>query len=256
MGGSILSGILKSKLYQENQILLYDVNKETINFWEEKGLGFSNNVKELVESVEMVLVAIKPQMFEKLKEFTYDNKDLIVISIAAGKTIDDLKEIFGDKLFIRVMPNTPALISSGATAISRSENISDEVFEKVKRIFASIGCVEEIKDDQMNEIIPANGSMPAYLYYFAKGFIDDAIKRGIDSDVAKTLVSNAIIGSAKMILESNKTIEQLIIDVCSPGGATLKGLEVFDKYQLNQIISDTCEATINRAYELSKAKSF
>lgn len=256
MGGSILSGILKSKIYLENQILLYDVNQETINYWKEKGLYFSNNVKELVESVEMVLVAIKPQMFERLKEYRYDNPELVVISIAAGKTIDDLKEIFGDKLFIRVMPNTPALINAGATAISRSENISDEIFEKVKRIFSSIGCVEEIKDNQMNEIIPVNGSMPAFLYYFAKAFIDDAVNRGIDKDVAKTLASNAIIGSAKMILESDKSIEQLIIDVCSPGGATLKGLEIFDKYDLNKIIKETGDATINRAYELSKVKHF
>ena len=256
MGGSILSGILKSKVYQEDQILLYDVNQETINFWKEKGLSFSDNVKELVESVEMVLVAIKPQMFETLKEYKYDNQDLVVISIAAGKTIEDLKEIFGDKKFIRVMPNTPALIGCGATAISRTLDINDEIFSKVKNIFASIGCVKEISDDQMNEIIPVNGSMPAYLYYFAKCFIDDAVNRGIDKDVAKELASYAIIGSANMILYSGKPVEQLIVDVCSPGGATLKGLEVFDKYDLNSIIKETADETIKRAYELSKVKSF
>ena len=108
----------------------------------------------------------------------------------------------------------------------------------------------------MNEIIPVNGSMPAFLYYFAKAFIDDSVNRGINYEVSKKLAAEAIIGSAKMILETDKSIEQLIKDVCSPGGATLKGLEVFDNNNLNKIISDTSEACIKRAYELSKVKSF
>lgn len=256
MGGSILEGILKSSIYGKKDILLYDVNNDTINLWKNRGLSFATNLKELVDNVEMVLIAIKPQMFETLKEYQYSNDNLVVISIAAGKTISDLKEIFGDKKFIRVMPNTPALIGAGATAIARGDNVGEEEFLNVKNIFTSIGIVEEIKETQMNEIIPVNGSMPAYLYYFAKAFIEDAVNRGIDFEVAKKLASNAIIGSAKMILETNKSIDELIVDVCSPGGATLKGLEVFDKEKLNEIIYKASDECIKRAYELSKVKKF
>ena len=133
-----------------------------------------------------------------------------------------------------------------------TDNIDDETFKTVKNIFSSIGIVEEIDDEKMNEIIPVNGSMPAYLYYFAKAFIENAVEEGIDYEVAKKLASYAIIGSAKMILETDKSIDQLIKDVCSPKGATLEGLKVFDDNKVNEIIKKASKACIQRAYELSK----
>ena len=252
MGGSILSGILKSGIYNEKEILLFDTNQEIIDFWTNKGIAFSSNEKELFSNVEMALIAIKPQMFSFLKKYSYEDLNMVIISIAAGKTIKDLQDIFGNQKFIRVMPNTPALIGLGASAISRTDNIDDVTFETVKTIFSSIGIVEEIEDGKMNEIIPVNGSMPAYLYYFAKAFIENAVEEGIDYDVAKKLASYAIIGSAKMILETDKSIEELIKDVCSPKGATLEGLKVFDDNKVNDIIKKASKACIQRAYELSK----
>ena len=96
------------------------------------------------------------------------------------------------------------------TEIAKDKNVDDETFENVKKIFSSIGFVEEISEDKMNEIIPVNGSMPAYLYYFVQAFIEQAVKDGIDYEVAKKLACEAVIGSAKMILETDKSIDELI----------------------------------------------
>ena len=252
MGSSILFGIIRSNLYSKDEVLLYDVNEEVKNDLKSKGFKFSCNEQELVENVDTLLIAIKPQMFYKLKELNYSNLSLTVVSIAAGKTIFNLQEIFGNQKFIRVMPNTPALISCGATAIARGENVDEETFSKVKQIFASIGVVEEIKEDKMNEIIPINGSMPAYLYYFVQAFIEQGVKDGIDYEVAKKLACEAVIGSAKMILETDKSIDQLIKDVCSPGGATLEGLYVFENEKLKETIYKASIACVNKAYDLSK----
>ena len=115
--------------------------------------------------------------------------------------------------FIRVMPNTPSLISYGATAITKSENVLEETFKKAKNIFSSIGIVEEIDESLMNEIIPVNGSMPAFLYYFVEAYIEDAVSYGIPYESAKHLACEAVIGSAKMILEAGKPIDELINDV-------------------------------------------
>ena len=252
MGQSILSGIIKSSLYNKEDICLYDIDQVKVSKYKEQGFIFSNNEKELIENVEILLLAIKPQMLHVLKQYTYNINNLVVVSIIAGKTIDDLKEIFNDQIFIRVMPNTPALINYGASAISRPKNVDNETFKKVLDIFASIGVVEEIDDSLMNEIIPINGSMPAYIYYFIKSFIDVAVDNGIEYEVAKHLATSTIIGSCKMITESNKTIDELIKDVCSPKGATLEGLKVFEENQLDKIIKKTSKACIDRAYELSK----
>lgn len=252
MGSSILFGIIRSNLYSKDEVLLYDVNEEVKNDLKSKGFKFSCNEQELVENVDTLLIAIKPQMFYKLNELNYSNLSLTVVSIAAGKTIANLQEIFGNQKFIRVMPNTPALISSGATAIARGENVDEETFSKVKQIFASIGVVEEIKENKMNEIIPINGSMPAYLYYFIQAFIEQGVKDGIDYEVAKKLACEAVIGSAKMILETDKSIDQLIKDVCSPGGATLEGLYVFENEKFKETIYKASIACVNKAYDLSK----
>jgi pyrroline-5-carboxylate reductase len=104
----------------------------------------------------------------------------------------------------------------------------------------------------MNEIIPVNGSMPAFLYYFAKCFIDKAVKDGIDYETAKALCVQGIIGSAKMIEASDKSIDELIKDVCSPKGATLEGLRVLENNNVDEILEEVSDATIKRAYELSK----
>ena len=109
----------------------------------------------------------------------------------------------------------------------------------------------EFNLEKMNEIIPINGSMPAYLYYFVQAFIEQGVKDGIDYEVAKNLASQAIIGSAKMIKESGKDIDTLIKNVCSPKGATLEGLKVFEENNMKKIIEDASDATIKRAYELS-----
>ena len=150
------------------------------------------------------------------------------------------------------MPNTAALINEGSTAISRTSDVSDIKFNKAKEIFSSIGIVEEISDELMNEIIPVNGSMPAFLYFFAKAFIEKAVTDGIDYEVAKSLCVQGIIGSAKMISVTNKPIDELIKDVCSPKGATLEGLKILEDNNVDQILKETSSATTKRAYELSK----
>lgn len=252
MGSSILYGIIKSGLYKKEEILLYDVNEETKIKLTEESFTFSDSEQQLIDNIETLLIAIKPQMFKVLNELNTNNLNITVISIAAGKTIKNLQDIFGNQKFIRVMPNTPALISSGATAIARGENVDEETFSKVKQIFASIGVVEEIKEEKMNEIIPINGSMPAYLYYFVQAFIEQGVKEGIDYEVAKKLACEAVIGSAKMILETNKSIDELIKDVCSPGGATLEGLYVLENEKFKEIIYKSSIACVKRAYDLSE----
>ena len=250
MGSSILSGIIKSEIYQKEDILLFDVNEELKKKYSDLGYIFTDNEQSLIDNVEMLILAIKPQMFKDLNNLKINN-DLVVISIAAGKTIKDLEEIFGKQQFIRVMPNTPSLISYGATAITKSDNVLEETFNKAKNIFESIGIVEEIEETLMNEIIPVNGSMPAFLYYFVEAYIEDAVSYGIPYESAKHLACEAVIGSAKMILEAGKPIDELINDVCSPGGATLEGLRVLKENNFQEIIKKSNKACIKRAYELS-----
>ena len=250
MGNSILSGIIKSNIYNKKEILLYDVNEKIKEELCNQNFIFSESEEQLFNLCDMIIIAIKPQKFNELLKIKIEENTKIIISIAAGKTINELKSIFGNQQYIRVMPNTPAFISCSASAISKGDNVKDDVFEKVAQIFCSIGVVEEIPENKMNEIIPINGSMPAYLYYFVEVFINEAVNKGIRYDVAKSLACEAIIGSAKMILETNKDIKELINDVCSPGGTTIEGLKELEKNDFQEIIRKAYNACVNRAYEL------
>lgn len=252
MGGNILDGILKSSLYNKEELAIYDINPLVIEKYTKLGLKVCKSEVDLVDNVETLILAIKPQMLNTIKDIKFNNKNILIISVVAGKTVSDIKEIFGSDKIIRVMPNTPSFINEGATAIARSKNVTDNDILKAKEIFSQVGVVEEIPDNLMNEIIPVNGSMPAYLYYFVKCFVDKAVRNGIEEATAKRLACQSIIGSAKMILESGRDIDTLIKDVCSPKGATLEGLSVLKENNLEDIIDKASDATINRAYELSK----
>lgn len=252
MGGSILEGIISSNIFSKDDIYLYDTNIDIKTKYINRGFNIATDEYNLVEESEMILLAIKPQMFGCLTKYNFKISNKVIISIVAGKTLSDLQSIFGNQQFIRVMPNTPSLIGCGATAISKTNNVDEKTFSDVKKMFESIGMVAVIDDNLMNEVIPLNGSMPAYLYYFAKAFINNAVDKGIDFNTAKELCCHAIIGSAKMILQTNKSIDELIKDVCSPKGATLEGIKVLEENKVNAILNETSDACINRAYELSK----
>ena len=252
MGGSILNGIVNSSLYKKEEIYLYDTNVIKQDKLKQQGFILALNEQDLIENVEMAILAVKPQMFDALKQYNYKINNLVIISIAAGITINTLKNIFGEQLFIRVMPNTPSLINKGATAISKDEKVPQDIFEKVKEIFSAIGVTCAVPDSLMNEIIPINGSMPAFIYYFIQSFIECGTSYGLDYDVCKVLAAHSIIGSCEMILKAEKSIEELIKDVCSPKGVTLEGLKVLDDNHFKDIIKEVSASCIKRACELSK----
>jgi pyrroline-5-carboxylate reductase len=122
----------------------------------------------------------------------------------------------------------------------------------VKSIFSTGGIAEVVPMDRMKEIIAINGSSPAFIYLYAKGFIDYAKENGIDENAALRLFAKSLIGSAKMMTESGKTIDELIKMVSSPGGTTLAGLDGLYQGKLTDVVKDCCERCTKRAYELSK----
>ena len=150
------------------------------------------------------------------------------------------------------MPNTPLLLGEGATALAMGGCCTDDEFGLVCEIFASCGKVAVIGKDKMKEIIAINGSSPAFIYLYAQAYIDYAESVGIDREVAKELFSQSLIGSAKMMTDSGKTISELITMVSSKGGTTLAGLEKLREGDLHKTVEECCKACTKRAYELSK----
>lgn len=252
MGSSILEGILSTKVFNKNEILLGLHDPIKANEYINKGYNATSNINDIYDNAEIIIVAIKPQGFKDsfITAKNYDFKGKCIISIMAGIKIQTLEEFFKNAYIFRAMPNTPALIRCGVSTICY--NSENEYKDNVKNIFNSFGNGYFISEDLMDASLPLNGSMPAYLYLFAKDFIDNGVANGIDYETAKALTANSIIASAKMILESPDSIDTLINNVCSKGGTTIAGLNELYNNGFEDAIKKCYEACMNRSIELAK----
>ena len=233
----------------------FDIDKAKTEALSDVGLSPVNSAKELVESSDYILFSVKPQnfadMFNEIKGA--DVKGKVFISIAAGITAKAIKDALCDDVkVVLVMPNTPLLLGKGATAMARVSPTTEEEFSVVKEIFSCAGVVCEIPDDKLCEVIPVNGSSPAFLYEFAKGFIKYGEENGIGKENSLKLFCQAMRGAADMMEHSGKSIDELITMVSSKGGTTIEGLKGLAENNLQKAIADCCEKCVNRAYELSK----
>lgn len=252
MGGAIIRGIAKSKL--ETKLFAYDKDADKLKALEKYGVIPCENEQELAKRCEYILLAVKPQVLGGVLDAIRPavNENHVFISICAGITSEFIKEHTNSKVKTAVvMPNTPAMLGLGASAISRDGVISDEEFEFAKSVIGSCGLVKEIPMNKMKEIICINGSSPAFIYLFAKGFVDYAREAGIEEKAALELFAQSLIGSAKMLTDSGMSVEQLIKQVSSPGGTTLAGLDKLYQGNLEETVKEACLACTNRAYELA-----
>ncbi|MCX7614627.1 MAG: pyrroline-5-carboxylate reductase [Clostridiales bacterium] len=256
MGMAILNGAISSGSVKGSDIAIFDLSEEKQKICSEKGCTVLSDEGEVFQNSSILLLAIKPQNFEALMtklSALQPAKGQIIVTIAAGISTGYIQSYLNqNKKLIRVMPNTPLLINKGAVFLSKTDDVTEGEFEKVNKIFQSMGTTAVISEDKMNEVIPVNGSSPAYVYYFIDAIAKSAEKMGIDFNTALKLTALTFIGSAEMILKSGMTPEELIRQVCSPGGATLESIKVFDEHSLYDIIDEACVKCVKRAYEIGK----
>ena len=255
MGSAIIKGI-NGKL-GSTHVFAYDANEEKLGKLMEMGATASASVKELTEKCDYVLLAVKPQQLEpvlaEMKEAL--KPSTVIISICAGISAEFIRErTLPEAKVVLVMPNTPMMLGCGASAMSCDGAVTDEEFAFARKIIGACGITEVVPPDKMKEVIAINGSSPAFIYLYAKGFIEYAESVGIDKDAALRLFAQTLIGSAKMMTESGMTVDELIKQVSSPGGTTLAGLDKLYEGKLTDVAKAACEACTKRAYELGEKK--
>ena len=166
--------------------------------------------------------------------------------------MESIEKHFDTIKLIRTMPNTPLLIGQGVTALCKNENVSKKEFDFVKSIFASCGTITEIDEKDINALTAITSSSPAYIYLFIKSMYEGAKALGFDYDNTVELICKTFIGSANMVLSSDKTLDEQIRMVKSPNGTTEKALNVFEDKGVEKIIADAMKACEKRAFELAE----
>ena len=259
MGEALIKGLLGSKKVKPAQIIVCDPLKKRLTYMSETyKVGVENKNVEVVRKVDILILAVKPNIVGKVLEEAGDEplKDKLLISIAAGITTDMIGNHLLHPLAVaRVMPNTPAIVQEGASAIFLGEHVTKDAKNVVIEIFDSIGKSILIEDEKLMDVVTGlSGSGPAFVFLFIEALIDGGVKEGLKREVASLLAVQTVYGAAKLVKESSKHLGELINMVSSPGGTTIAGLHILEKKGLRGVIMEAVEVATRRSRELSEYK--
>lgn len=245
-------------LHSDNNIFFYEVNNDRAKYIQENYKTVRcEKIEELIEMSDFIIIAVKPQIVENVL-FKISNKcnieNKVFISIAAGIKIEKMEKMLGESCkIVRVMPNTPALINKGISAVAYNDNISDnEEKNSIKKVLESTGKIIEIDEKYMDIVTAVSGSGPAYVFLLINSLAEGGVKLGLPKQVALELAVETFIGSAEMIKKTGRHPEDLKDMVTSPGGTTAAGLAVMEELGVRSAMIKTVEAAFNRAEKLGK----
>ena len=260
MGGSLLEGIVKS----HDNFNLIDVVDPVINDsyksnFKKSKTNFYSDIKELKDSItyDSIIIATKPnnyvEILEDLKNHIAVNEKILIISILAGIKIKKIENIIGSVPIIRAMPNIAASVAEGMTALTGNKKITNDKIDTANMIFQSIGNKIWLEDEgQMDSFTAISGSGPAYFFYFTECLHKIAIDEGFSEDVAKQISEQIMIGSGKLIKDSNIDVVQLRENVTSPNGTTEAALKVlYEDDNLLSKLREAIEKAKKRSIEIS-----
>ena len=258
MGEALIKGILAGNVVGPDRIVAYDVVKDRLNYVRETyGVHISSDPAETAGKCSTLVLAVKPQIVSKvLGTFSPSVRpDHLIVSICAGTTLATLEGgLPAGCRVIRVMPNTPALIGSGAAALCKGAKATDDDLAAAREIFEAVGISVVVEEKVMDAVTGLSGSGPAYVFQFIEALSDGGVKMGLSRDVATKLAVQTVIGSARMVAEMGKHPAVLKEMVTSPGGTTIAGVHALEQGGLRGIVMDAVEAATLRSEELGKGK--
>ena len=257
MASSIIGGLIPDIL-PSNSVYVSDPNEAQLNkLAEQYAVQTCQDNNELITRCDVIVLAVKPQIMQAVLvpiQQTLNNKNPLIISIAAGITCHSIESSIGlTAAIIRVMPNTPALLKSGASGLYANQNVTASQKDIAKTLMSAVGSAFWVHNESDIDTVTAlSGSGPAYFMLFVHSLITAAEKAGLPSDVAKQLAIDTCSGSAKLMSSSELPIQQLIDNVTSPGGTTEQALLSFSNNQFSEIVTQAFDSALKRSKELGE----
>lgn len=254
MAEALVAGILKSKLADPDSLLATDISQARLTVLKDRyDLHFCQKNSDAVSWADVIILCVKPQVInEVLTDIQSDlTEKHIVISVAAGVPLANIQAKIGQRIsLVRAMPNTPAVIQEGVTALSGCSGLSSECLEMAKKIFESVGRVVVVDESLMDAVTGLSGSGPAYIYLAIEALIDGGVRVGLPRNVAHTLAVQTVLGAAKMVSETGEHPAVLKDRVTSPAGTTIAGLQRLEEGGLRATLIEAVEAAAHRSREL------
>lgn len=253
MAEALISGVLSSRGYVAEQIRVADPDMARLDYLKRQygiRIGLTNH--EAVVSADVVVLAVKPQVTaEILKELGEVLAKPLVISVVAGV---QLSRIIGacapQARVIRAMPNTPAMVGAGMTALATGPGVRENEMACARQIFESVGRVVPVDERFMDAVTGLSGSGPAYVFLMIEAMADGGVKMGLPREISSLLAAQTVLGAARMVLETEQHPARLKDQVASPGGTTIAGLHRLEQGGLRGLLIDAVEAATKRSQEL------
>eukprot|EP00892_Ulva_mutabilis_P011459 jgi/Ulvmu1/8686/UM047_0026.1 len=250
LGGWVSKGVVKG-----SQVYATDPNSARKPVFEGLGANFLSTGKEVCDTVDILVVATKPQTVATvLSENAAALKNTLVVSIAAGKTLQNLIDALGnpEARVVRVMPNTPCMVGACAAAFCTGGGATEEDAAVIRALFEAVGVIEQVPEYLLSAVTGLSGSGPAYIYLIIESLADGGVRAGLPRASAMRLAAQTVLGGAKMVLDKEMHPGALKDLVTSPGGTTIAGVHSLERSGLRAAMMDAVTAAAERADELSK----
>jgi pyrroline-5-carboxylate reductase len=256
MANALVKGILDSGLYGASDIMMSDPNeKATKSAAENYGVKVTNSNDEVAEFGDIIILAVKPQIgVHVLRDLKISGAAPLFISVMAGVSTFELEFSRQDHIIrlIRAMPNAPALIRKGCTAICSGKHATAKDIAVAEKIFECVGSVIKVDEYLMDAVVGVSGSGPAYFYMVIEALSDAGVKAGLSREQALFLAANTAWGAAAMVLETQKHPAELKDMVTSPAGTTIEALAVLEKHGVKAAFIEAVDAAVRRSKELGQ----
>jgi pyrroline-5-carboxylate reductase len=255
MGGAIARGLIAAGAIAPSNLLLSDNDPNQIVIQRGKigAAAETMPLQGLPFQADIVLVAVKPAALEDLLRTISPTltPQSILISIVAGKSIKTIEDAVpvGVRV-IRAMPNTPALVLEGASAIAKGTNATDADIDIAREIFGAVGKVVEVNELLLDAVTGLSGSGPAYIFTVIEALTDGGVLQGLSRDTARMLAAQTVFGAAKMVLESTEHIAKLKDQVTTPGGTTIHGLAKLEEHGVRSAFIEAVAAATDRSSKM------
>jgi pyrroline-5-carboxylate reductase len=256
MGEALIAGVIQSGLLSPEEILFFEPRMDRRDYLREKyqALSAKSNV-DLVTRSPIIILAVKPQTVpEVLPEICRSiKKDHLLISLCAGVTLDYLQSFCPLPVrMVRAMPNTPALIQKGATALAPSPQARAEDFSAAEAIFQAVGITVMVKESLMDAVTGLSGSGPAYVFAVIEALTTGGVKEGLSQEAALALTTQTVLGSAHLIQSTGKHPATLRDQVCTPGGTAIAGLYAMEDGGFKLALMNAVIGATRRSKELGE----
>ncbi len=255
MAEAIISRLLEQQIYHSRTILVSEPQSQRREFWKEQyQVEVTTDNNDVTYAQEVILLAFKPQVLDaviKQLALSSDQKNSpLIISILAGVSLTHLESVFADYSVVRVMPNTPATVGEGISAIAVGSRVSAVQLQKAQQIFSAVGQVVEVSEYLMDAVTGLSGSGPAYVALMIESLADGGVAAGLPRAVAQKLAIQTVLGTAKLLQESGLHPAEVKDRVSSPGGTTIAGVTALERGGFRLAIIEAVKAAYQRSVQL------